>query len=131
MNEDRRPFVLVVDDDMNTREAVETLLTLDGYHVATAIDGLDALELLRSGAHPDLILLDVTMPRMDGLEFRKAQLRDPALAAIPVVVCSGQQELPDNPEELGNVTILRKPISVDHLLTVLQQHCRLPDNHSR
>src|SRR6185503_13456436 len=80
--------VLVVDDDVDTREMVEQLLTAANYSVVTASDGREALELLET-IRPALILLDVQMPVMDGAEFRQQQRRDPALLRIPTVVISG------------------------------------------
>jgi CheY-like chemotaxis protein len=65
------------------------LLGGGGYAVAAAADGAEALEALRRAAPPDLILLDLMMPVLDGWHFRREQLRDPALPAVPVAVVSG------------------------------------------
>lgn len=121
----QQPLILVVDDDQNTREAVETLLELDGYRVATASDGRDALDLLEGGLQPALIVLDMNMPRMDGLAFRDAQRRRPALAAIPVIVCSGCVEQEERMAAMGSVVFLRKPMSVDLLQTAVHLQCPL------
>lgn len=118
-----QPLVLVVDDDDNTREAVQTLLELDGYRVAAAGDGQEALELLEHGLRPGLILLDLNMPRMDGVTFRQAQRRQPALASIPVIVCSGSLAHLERRSALGAVTFLQKPMAVDHLMNVVHQQC--------
>jgi len=80
--------ILVVDDDAAIRDAVALALTLEGYAVLTAENGLDALLALHAESRPDAIILDLEMPVMSGLEFRAAQLRDPALAGIPVIVLS-------------------------------------------
>ncbi len=83
-----KPRILVVEDDLSTREALSMLLSAEGYGVSTAADGVAALEQLRDGQRPGLILLDLMMPLMDGWQFRHEQLRDPSLANIPVIVCS-------------------------------------------
>src|SRR4051794_37746057 len=81
-------LVLLVEDNDATREAVSLILESDGYQVMTAANGRKALDRLRGGARPDLILLDLMMPVMDGWQFRAEQRRDQVLADIPVIVCS-------------------------------------------
>ena len=78
--------VLVVDDNPDTRDAIRRLLQIRGHPVVTARDGLEALDYLLSGGTASLIILDLYMPRLDGRLFRDAQLRDEALARIPVIV---------------------------------------------
>ena len=95
--------ILVVEDDPDFGEAVCEVLMMSGYQAIHAIDGVAALETLGEGVLPDLILLDLMMPRMDGWAFRDAQLRDKKLKNIPVVVLSAVGEI-------------SKPIKADHLL---------------
>ena len=76
--------ILVVDDDPDTRNLLQLVLELEGYAVDTAANGLDALQRARQ-VRPDVIVLDLMMPLMDGCGFRVAQLKDPRLAAVPVV----------------------------------------------
>jgi len=83
---DRR--LLVVDDDVEMRNALIALLETDGCQVVGASNGLEALDCLRKIPRPDVILLDLMMPIKDGWEFRVAQKRDAALASIPVVAMS-------------------------------------------
>jgi len=121
--EARRQTVLVIDDDREVRESLRTLLQLDGYKVKTARDGQDALEQLRGGLRPCIILLDLMMPAMDGQHFRAEQLRDPEFAHIPVVVLSGHYDPQQNAASLGAVASLRKPADIDTVLQLIEAHC--------
>jgi CheY-like chemotaxis protein len=112
--------VLVVDDDADICEVIQTILELNGYSVRTARDGLDALAQLRSGARPALIILDLMMPRMNGLQFRAEQERDPALSAIPVVILSGDGRAESKAAALG-LEGLRKPVDLERLLATVQR----------
>lgn len=113
--------VLVVDDDVAMRRSIEWLLEGNGFRVVTAADGAEALERLRKGLEPCLILLDLTMPGMNGIEFRKVQLQDPALAGIPLVVCSADSKA-GRRGELRAAAYLEKPFDADTLLELVEQH---------
>jgi CheY-like chemotaxis protein len=80
--------ILIVDDDKEVRIALAELLEGEGYTVAGAHNGREALKLMRGGLHPAIILLDLMMPVMDGWDFRSEQQRDPALSHVPVVIVS-------------------------------------------
>jgi two-component system chemotaxis response regulator CheY len=111
--------ILVVEDDADVREAVATLLDIEGYDVLQAADGDEALRQLRSRlGRVVLILLDLHMPRMDGRAFRAAQLSDPDLAAIPVVIMSGATNGAVAAAQLGARAYFKKPVSPADLLTV-------------
>ena len=84
----RRRRILLIEDDDALREAMEETLALRGHQVTTASNGLDALRLMRS-SRPDLVILDLMLPVMDGWQFRAELKRDPSLADTPVVVISG------------------------------------------
>ncbi len=114
--------VLVVDDDLDICEAIQTVLELDGYRVVTATDGAEALERLHGGVRPCVIILDLMMPRMNGFQFREQQLRDPVLREIPVVVLSGDGRAETKARALG-VEGLRKPIALDVLLGAVGRSC--------
>ena len=116
--------VLLVDDDERVRDALVALLEEQGYAVAGAADGREALALLRGGGfRPDLIILDLMMPVMDGWEFRAAQLDDAELASIPVMVFSAHHAARQAAGTLGAVTVLAKPLDVDELLRVVGAYC--------
>lgn len=113
-------YVMIVDDDHDICEAMTIVLDVHGYRVETFQDGHIALERLRSGSAPYLILLDLMMPRMTGVEFREQQLRDPALAAIPVVVLSGDATIATKAAAM-KVECLTKPVSFDKLLETVSR----------
>ena len=113
-------MVMVVEDDASTRELVIAVLAIEGFTPVAARDGAEALRQLREEqVHPELILLDLMMPVMDGWQFRAEQLKDPALAAIPVVVMSAAGDV-DVPAE-GHVD---KPFDLDVLVDVVSRCVR-------
>jgi two-component system chemotaxis response regulator CheY len=116
--------VCVVDDDADIREVLTDVLALEGYDVVAAGDGESALSLLR--ARPSacrLILLDLMMPHMNGWEFRRQQLQDPAIAAIPVVLLTGAGTATKSIDELHVAATIEKPVELDTLLAQVAQHC--------
>jgi CheY-like chemotaxis protein len=117
-------LVLLVDDDPAIREFVFEFLTDEGYAVVAVADGQEALTYLRRAVHmPCLILLDLHMPIMNAWDFRAAQLLDPALAHIPVVLFSTAVNVEQLATELGAVGALPKTIDIDTILTVVLQYC--------
>jgi CheY-like chemotaxis protein len=114
--------ILIVEDDADLREMMAQLLTLEGYRAEAVSNGRDALEYLSRGPRPDLILLDLMMPVMDGWEFRRRQREDPALAALPVVVLSALDQA--RALDLGGTAFLKKPLDFDRLLELVRQYCR-------
>ena len=115
--------VMVVDDEPGIREAVAELLAFEGYEVTTAGNGLDALtQLRRATILPDVIVLDITMPVMDGVAFRRAQLRDAKLAGIPVIVASALAPVAE-----ARVSVqLQKPFDIEDLLGALASQLLKP-----
>src|SRR5216684_2351169 len=80
--------VLIVEDDDDLRDMMAQLLTIEGFRAVAVANGREALEHLQSAEKPDVILLDLMMPVMDGWEFRRRQKADPDLAQVPVIVLS-------------------------------------------
>lgn len=119
-----RSPILLVDDDPDVRESMKSLLELDGYAVTTARDGEDAMNQLKSGLRPCVILLDLMMPRKDGFQFRTEQLEDPEIAPIPVIVYSGHYDVEQNTAMLAAAAYLQKPIRVETLLDKVATCCR-------
>jgi CheY-like chemotaxis protein len=111
--------ILIIEDDADVRSAIAEVLTSEGHLVAEAEDGLHGLRTARD-QRPDLILLDLMMPIMDGWAFRAAQQADPTLADIPVVVVSAM--LQDQVHAIGAVAHLHKPFNLVDLLEVVDRH---------
>lgn len=109
-----RSRVLLVEDDPDVAQVLADLLGHFGYEASTARDGAHALALLRDGMRPDVVLLDLMMPNMDGYRFRRSQRADPELARIPTIVITAQVR-PDL-EELAPAAYLRKPFEMDALV---------------
>lgn len=117
-------LVLVIDDDEALRLALADALDAEGYRVWTARNGSHALEMLEQCAElPQLILLDLSMPGMGGVEFRQRQLQLPHLAPIPTYIFTAAGNLVETALEVPLTGLLRKPLSLDELLRVLQRHC--------
>jgi CheY-like chemotaxis protein len=112
--------ILVVEDDEDAREAMIALLQLKGYRAVPAGNGKEALDYLQRAPVPDLILLDLWMPVMDGWEFRQQQKLDPRLATVPVVVVTALSDRTDVDAD----EIIIKPVDVEHLLTTVSHYCR-------
>jgi CheY-like chemotaxis protein len=115
--------ILVIEDDPATRDAVAIVLQDEGYAVTGVANGQEALLHLRRTAPPDLILLDLMMPVMNGWEFRKQQTKEPALKSIPVMIVSADTGVPQKAAALGAVDYLIKPIDLDKLLAAVQRCC--------
>ena len=102
--------VLIVEDDADIRTTVAELLEDEGYHVASVANGLEALDCLRA-AHelPDVILLDLMMPKMDGFQFRAEQRADARFSEIPVVLMTAAGDVATRANELQPRGFLKKP----------------------
>src|SRR5258706_7357962 len=118
------PRIMLVEDDDEIREALTDVLEQQGYEVEGARNGREALDILRDHPHeaPRLILLDLMMPVMDGWQFRHAQLEDPQIARIPVVVLSAMANLRSRGADLHAAECLAKPVDVDYLLEAVSRY---------
>jgi serine/threonine protein kinase len=116
-----RGIVLVVDDDPNVQMALAIVLERQGLTVQVASNGLDALSVLRQGPLPQLILLDLMMPEMDGFQFLQMRQQDPAMAAIPVIVLSGLDAHTAG-QITGAVGYLLKPIEPDAIAVEIHRY---------
>ena len=115
--------VLIIEDDPDLREMMAQLLQLEGFRAHTVANGREALDYLHhlhQGDRPEVILLDLMMPVMDGWAFRREQRSEPALADLPVIVLSALD--PDRGADIG-VEFLKKPLDFDRLLELVRQYC--------
>ena len=118
--------IMIVEDDADLRDGIAYLLEASGYEVVAAADGEDALDQLRRGVRPCLILLDLLMPRKDGFQFRSEQMQSREYAAIPTIAYSGiytGSGLREKALGLGITTVLEKPVDYDTLLDLVERHC--------
>jgi len=110
--------ILVIDDDVASIESLVDILAEEGYTVATARNGKEALAHLHSGSLPRLIILDLFMPEMDGWEFRKEQLNDDSLRHIPVVVMTAAGVYAGIDANI----IVHKPLDVARFVSIIEQY---------
>jgi CheY-like chemotaxis protein len=124
MTAHKSKVVLVIEDDADIRFGLAVILEDEGYRVATAPNGREALKYMREApAPPCLILLDLMMPDMDGWQFRAEQRRDPLLASVPVVIISAAADLRARAAGLGVEAVMQKPIQIGHLLDLVRHYC--------
>ena len=116
--------VLVVDDDPDLLDATSFVIENEGIVVETARNGEEALEVLRAGRLPGLVLLDLMMPVMNGWEFLEEVAKDPVLKAIPVVVLTAAERT----QVPGATEVLSKPVDLVALLRVVQRYVRGDDD---
>jgi two-component system chemotaxis response regulator CheY len=112
--------VLVVDDDEAIRDLLDDVLELEGYESRTAADGEAALAAAVDWT-PDLIVLDLMMPKMDGWQFREAQRALPHLRDVPVLVVSASQRVHDAHHELGAAAVVAKPFDLESLISTIDR----------
>jgi CheY-like chemotaxis protein len=115
----RKPLVLVVEDDGCARKALAMLLN-DDYDVVEAANGREALATLAKGARPDVLLLDLVMPQMDGWEFMKRQRADWRLCTIPTIVMTGIASHDPRCMEMPVVRFLQKPYTYEQLIAAIE-----------
>ena len=116
--------ILIVDDDKDIREILRDVLEEEGYAIVEATNGVEALSSLRGDVLPRVILLDLMMPVMDGQEFRKAQLADPRIAGIPVIVFTADANAKQKADRLAAADAFGKPVRLDDLIGSVARICR-------
>jgi DNA-binding response OmpR family regulator len=113
-------YILIVDDDATIRRSLERTLGQAGYGTAMADDGRSAFELLqRAETSPSLILIDLVMPRMSGLQLVERLERDDTLCQIPVVIMSGHSALTLG-DAVRDMHVLLKPFATDELMGLVR-----------
>ena len=121
MDDSSPKAILLVDDDPGFLMWASAALRARGHQVTTASDGREALAQIRKEGRPDLILLDLMMPVMDGWQFREAQLKDPAIADVPTVVITAISQDYLASGYLPGVKVLPKPFDVARLLACVAE----------
>jgi DNA-binding response OmpR family regulator len=115
-------LVLIAEDNQDICEMMSMFLRTEGFETECASNGLEALRRMRE-RRPCVVLLDIHMPRMDGFEFRRRQLADPELAAIPVLCLTALHDLAGIAQEL-DLPCLQKPIHLPHLAARVRAVCQ-------
>jgi len=120
--EPRKPKVIIVDDDRDTREMLTMALDLEGFEVSQAANGLRLISAMHVD-RPDVILLDVMMSWIDGFELCRAIKKNETFADIPVVFISARKSLEDEAvgREAGAVDYFAKPLDVDRLIARIRE----------
>ncbi|HET6315463.1 MAG TPA: response regulator [Chloroflexota bacterium] len=113
----------VVDDDAAMRDLIAQVLREDGYLVTTAADGAQALRQLHN-RRPDAVILDLSMPRVGGEEFLRSCRAEPALANLPIALCSSNPRAVEIAATYGARTVVPKPFDVDDLLAEVRRLVR-------
>jgi CheY-like chemotaxis protein len=113
--------VLVVEDHADLREMLTVLLESEGFQVQTASNGKEALDSLKQGERPSVILLDLMMPVMSGDEFRRRQLQEPEYADVPVICMTAAHDGPQRAARLNAAQYFQKPVDFDRLITSVRQ----------
>jgi two-component system chemotaxis response regulator CheY len=118
-----RGRVLVIDDDADIREALQDTLEQEGYLVASAGDGLEALMFLEANPVPALILLDWNMAPMNAEGFMEVFGKDPRFVGVPVVLVTADPRASESARE-GYAGFLKKPVKLEALFAVVARHCQ-------
>lgn len=115
--------ILLIEDDPNQREPLTLLLELKGYVVRAVSSVAEAWAVLEEGSRPCLIILDLMLPVVDGTAFRRAQLLDPVIAPIPVILYSASTDLDAIARQLDVAGAVAKPGNVTELIRLVDERC--------
>lgn len=113
-----RQRLMLIEDDFMLRAHLSELLAAEGYLVSCAADGAEALERLEREPTPAVIVVDIMMPKMNGVSFREAQLQSPALRDVPTIAVTAVRGMLDL-DALGFDEVLQKPLDFDRLLEAI------------
>lgn len=116
--------LLVVEDEEITREGLAYILRREGYQVTVAADGQAALDVLRAGPAPDLIILDMLLPVLDGWVFLKLLAREERLSGVPILVATATTLNREWAEAHGCAGFIRKPFTTADLLEEVRRCLR-------
>jgi two-component system chemotaxis response regulator CheY len=115
--------ILVIEDDINIREVLKSVLEFEGYSVETASNGKEGFDIIDAMKKPCLILLDLMMPIMDGWKFSELIAQDMLLSHIPIVAVTAFPK--ENMKNLDHVrTIIKKPVDIDLLMAQVETFCK-------
>lgn len=114
-------IILVVEDDTSIRELLMELLESEGYRVASAVNGLEGIRYLQGNESPDLILIDLMMPVMDGYAFRTEQLKHAVWSKIPTVVMSAEANAKEKMKSFQISAFLSKPVDLETILKTVSR----------
>lgn len=115
--------VLIVEDDKSIRDALQELLQSEGYTVITATNGHKALTFLRStDTLPGIILLNLMMPVMNGIQFRAEQESDARLGGIPVILMTADRNIESKRMKIGARGFIRKPFEIDDVVKKIERY---------
>lgn len=116
--------ILVIEDDISIRELLVELLQGEGYTVVSAFNGIEGLNCLETKKiEPNLILIDLMMPGMDGFKFRKEQLKNEVWSKIPTIVMSAESNAKEKMKDMNITAFLSKPVELDTILKTVARHC--------
>lgn len=117
---DMRKRVLVVEDEGDIQNVLRSILELAECEVQVASDGIAALELLEQNGPPDLIFLDLMMPKMDGMSFAQVLRKQEVYKDVPIIVVSGDAHVRERVDELNLEVFIGKPFSIDEILDFVE-----------
>lgn len=114
------PTVLIAEDHLDSREALSALLDAFGYHVVAAVNGREVLRLAHE-IEPDVILMDLMMPEIDGFEATRALRSDPSTRDTPIITLTAMDGARELALQAGADDFLAKPIEPAHLRSMLEE----------
>ncbi len=115
--------ILVIEDDTAIRELLVELLNSEGYEVLSAVHGQEGIDFLKNGSLPDVILMDLMMPVMDGYAFRTEQLKNSKWSTIPTIVMSAEAQAREKLKPYHVNDFLSKPVELDTILSTIAKYC--------